>query len=213
MHIALQPLNKLCSREFGRPLTHNVLFVTGVFMSRRMHPLPQGLVSIHDDVIKWKHFPRYWPFVRGIDRSRWIPRTKASDAELWFFFICARINDWVNNREAGYLRRHRGHYDVNVMFMAVWVRVPRVTCVVVNIAESCKVYQTKIDKSHNTPVPYPAMQHSEQKYTYQSRHASRHVRHARAVMHVRIDMYIYVLNDALRDKGQVHCGICEIGPF
>ena len=24
---------------------------------------------MHDDFIKWKHFPRYWPFVRGIDRS------------------------------------------------------------------------------------------------------------------------------------------------
>ena len=23
----------------------------------------------HDDVIKWKHFPRNWPFVRGIHRS------------------------------------------------------------------------------------------------------------------------------------------------
>ena len=23
----------------------------------------------HDDVIRWKHFPRYWPFVRGIHRS------------------------------------------------------------------------------------------------------------------------------------------------
>ena len=23
----------------------------------------------HDNVIKWKHFPRYWPFVRGIHRS------------------------------------------------------------------------------------------------------------------------------------------------
>ena len=23
----------------------------------------------HDDVIKWKHFPRYWPFVRGIHPS------------------------------------------------------------------------------------------------------------------------------------------------
>ena len=23
----------------------------------------------HDDVIKWKHFPRYWPFARGIHRS------------------------------------------------------------------------------------------------------------------------------------------------
>ena len=41
--------------------------------------------SPHDDVIKWKHFPRYWPFVWGIHRSRWIPHTKASDAELWCF--------------------------------------------------------------------------------------------------------------------------------
>ena len=43
----------------------------------------------HDDVIKWKHFPRNWPFVRGIHRSRWIPRTKASDAELWCFLWSA----------------------------------------------------------------------------------------------------------------------------
>ena len=34
---------------------------------------------------------------------------------LMFCLICAWINDWVNNREAGDLRRHRGHYDVNVM--------------------------------------------------------------------------------------------------
>ena len=25
--------------------------------------------KIHDDVIKWKQFLRYWPFVRGIHRS------------------------------------------------------------------------------------------------------------------------------------------------
>ena len=29
----------------------------------------QYKVLSHDDVIKWKHFPRYWPFVRGIHRS------------------------------------------------------------------------------------------------------------------------------------------------
>ena len=28
-----------------------------------------GNKPLHDDVIKWKHFPRYWPFVRGIHRS------------------------------------------------------------------------------------------------------------------------------------------------
>ena len=38
------------------------------------------------DVIKWKHFTRYWPFVPGIHRSPgWIPLTKASDAELCCF--------------------------------------------------------------------------------------------------------------------------------
>ena len=42
-----------------------------------------------DDVIKWKHFPRNWPFVWGIHRSRWIPHTKASDAELWCFLWSA----------------------------------------------------------------------------------------------------------------------------
>ena len=34
---------------------------------------------------------------------------------LMFSLICIWINGWVNNPEAGDLRRHRGHYDVNVM--------------------------------------------------------------------------------------------------
>ena len=34
---------------------------------------------------------------------------------LMFSFIYAWINDWVNNREAGDLKRQRGHYDVIVM--------------------------------------------------------------------------------------------------
>ena len=34
---------------------------------------------------------------------------------LMFSLICARRNRWVNNREAGDLRRHQAHYDVNVM--------------------------------------------------------------------------------------------------
>ena len=30
-------------------------------------------------------------------------------------FFCVWINDWVNNREAGDLRRHHAHHDVTVM--------------------------------------------------------------------------------------------------
>ena len=70
----------------------------------------------HDDVIKWKHFPRYWPFVRGIHRS---PVNSAHKGRwrgaLMFSSICLWINDWVNTREAGDLRRYRAYYDVTVM--------------------------------------------------------------------------------------------------
>ena len=71
----------------------------------------------HDDVIKWKHFPRHWPFVRGIHRS---PVNSTHKGQwrwaLMFSLICVWINDWVNNREAGDLRRYRAHYDVSVMW-------------------------------------------------------------------------------------------------
>ena len=51
---------------------------------------------------------------------RLIPRTKASDAELWcFFLICAWINIWVNTGETGDLRHHRAHYDVTAMLQKV----------------------------------------------------------------------------------------------
>ena len=38
----------------------------------------------HDGVIKLKHFPRYWP-CGEFTAHRWIPLTKAIDAELWCF--------------------------------------------------------------------------------------------------------------------------------
>ena len=70
----------------------------------------------HDDVIKWKHFPRYWPFVWGIHRSPVnSPHKVQWRGGLMFSLICVWINGWVNNREAGDLRRYRAHYDVTLM--------------------------------------------------------------------------------------------------
>ena len=47
---------------------------------------------------------------------RWIPHTKASDAELWcFLWYLPEYYGWLNNREAGDLRRYLAHYDVIVM--------------------------------------------------------------------------------------------------
>ena len=87
----------------------------------------------HDDVIKWKHVARYWPFVRGIHRSQvnsphkgqWRGATLVS-------LICAWIHDWVNNGEVCDLRRHRAHYDITVMTILLTLiflpRLPSTNC-------------------------------------------------------------------------------------
>ena len=86
----------------------------------------------HDDVIKWKHFPRYWPFMQGNSPVNGeFPTQRPATRTFDVFLICAwikdcvkiemlviwdaRINGWVNNRDAGDLRRRRAHYDVTVM--------------------------------------------------------------------------------------------------
>ena len=80
------------------------------------HGLPLTMPTEPDDVIKWKHFPRYWPSVRGIHRSPVnSPHKGQRRGALMFSLVCVRINGWVNNGEAGDLRRHRAHYDVIVM--------------------------------------------------------------------------------------------------
>ena len=65
------------------------------------------IVLLYDDVIKWKHFPRYWPFVTGA---------------LMFSLISAWTNGWANTRDAGDYRRHRSNYDVTVIWrvLASW---------------------------------------------------------------------------------------------
>ena len=72
-------------------------------------------------VVKWKHFLRYWPFVRGI---HWSPVNSPHKGQwrraLMLSLICAWINGWVNNCEAGDLRHHRAHYDVTVMSYRTW---------------------------------------------------------------------------------------------
>ena len=42
--------------------------------------------------------------------------SQASDTEFWcLLWSTLQKNDWVNNRDAGGLRRHRVHYDITVM--------------------------------------------------------------------------------------------------
>ena len=75
-------------------------------------------ITQYDDAIKWKHFPRYWPLVRGIHRS---PVNSPHKGQWCGALIFSLMDCWVNNREAGDLRRHRAYYDVTVMRSRCWV--------------------------------------------------------------------------------------------
>ena len=82
----------------------------------------QNVKTHHDDVIKWKHFPRYSAFVRRIHRSPVnSPHKGQWHGALMFSLIFTRINGWVNKREAGDLRHYRAHHDVTVIFFPVYL--------------------------------------------------------------------------------------------
>ena len=60
------------------------------------------MYDVHDDVIKWKHFPRYCPFVRGI--HRWpvnSPHKAQWRGALMFSLICA-LNKRLSKQSWGW---------------------------------------------------------------------------------------------------------------
>ena len=90
---------------------------------------------------KWKHFPRNWPFVRGIHRSPVnSPHKGQWRGALMFSLIFVWINDRVNNREAGDSRRYRAHYDAIVMVYPHKVPVMRKMCPLLSwlLTSSCR---------------------------------------------------------------------------
>ena len=85
---------------------HNTLHVNNWHRVRDIPPL-------HDDVIKRMHFPRYRPLVWGIHQSTVnSPHKGQWHGALLFSLICVRRNGWVNNGDAGGLRRYFAHYGV-----------------------------------------------------------------------------------------------------
>ena len=60
------------------------------------HLITKAQVMFHDDVIKWKYFPRYWPFVRGIHQPPVnSPHKGPWPGALMFSLICVlRRQSW-----------------------------------------------------------------------------------------------------------------------
>ena len=113
----------LCKAGFGNQLSMVSRIMSqakmGVtLLTRNSRVFSWTMCNNHDDVIKRKDFPRYWPFVRWIHRSLVdSPHKGQRRRALMCSFICAWTNGWANNQDAGDLRRHRAHYCVTVMIL------------------------------------------------------------------------------------------------
>ena len=58
-------------------------------------------ILLNDDVIRWKHFPRYWPFVREIHRSPVnFPHKDQWHGTLMLSFIC--LNKQLSKQSWGW---------------------------------------------------------------------------------------------------------------
>ena len=114
-------------------------FTCVVFHCTAQHSAALNCTAVHcahDDVTKWKYFrvtghlcgEFTGPPVNSPHKGKW-------RGALMFSLICARINGWENNGEAGDLRSHRDHYDVTVMQHRIIPHCTVVCCVVRHCTE------------------------------------------------------------------------------
>ena len=136
---------------------------------------------VRDDVIKWKHFPRYWPYARGI--HRWpvdSPHKGQWRGALMFSLICAWTNGRASNRVASDLTRHRSDYDVTVMVSFRWsydatmVNAAHVTFKN-SVGKWCRhrprywpfvrgIHRWPMDSPHKGPITKSLLSHVSKKY-------------------------------------------------
>ena len=73
-------------------------------------PCPPSYYACHDDIMTWKQFPHYWPFVRGIHRSAVdSPHKESVCGTLAFSFMLAWTSWWTKSGIFGDLRRCSAH--------------------------------------------------------------------------------------------------------
>ena len=80
-----------------------VMFIYDV--NRRVTFTSSYYHSLHDDVIKWKRFPRDW----------WIPPQRPVMRSFDVFLDLRLEKGWANNRDTGDLKRHWAYDDVTIM--------------------------------------------------------------------------------------------------
>ena len=139
----------------------------------------------HDDVIKWKHFLRYWPFVRGIHRSPVNTPHKGQWRGALMFSLIRRLNTRLSKLWQWWgwwfempLRPLWHHCNVLCFRLQYWISPPHpfnfdITSFVVKTVEcSCNI----------SIITWCCMRHDNGKYIKQIRISTHTIRlHVQAI--------------------------------
>ena len=96
--------------------------VTDQDLGRHMVTLGHNELKSHGITTWWRHQMETFSALLAICAGNSpvnSPHKGQWRGALMFSLICAWINGWVNNHEAGDLRRHRAHYDVTVILHVI----------------------------------------------------------------------------------------------
>ena len=97
-----KPCYNGCTVKFEELFLANYWHDSTNFVDHVKGLLSDGAKIYHDDIIKWKHFPHYWPFVRGIHRSPVnSPHKGQWRGALMFSLICA-LNERLSKQSWGW---------------------------------------------------------------------------------------------------------------
>ena len=89
-------------------------------------------------VIKWTHFPRYWPFVGEFTGHRWLPSQRPLTRSFDVFFYLHPKKWLIKKGDPSDLKHHRAHYDATVMWCGG----------VDNLSEAISLYIDITEKRH-----------------------------------------------------------------
>ena len=86
----------------------NIIIAVALFLQKHTafdidliwHTAKWQAYTSHDDVIKWKHFPRYWSFVRGI--HRWPVNSQKPVTRTHDVFFDLRLNKRLSKQTLGW---------------------------------------------------------------------------------------------------------------
>ena len=113
-------------REWESSFKYAGWFAGKIVICRHVLTVSMPVILLEDAITWWRHQMGTFSALLALCAGNSSVPVNSPHKGQWrgalmFSLICARMNDWVNNREAGDLRRYRAHYDVIVVTRTVTI--------------------------------------------------------------------------------------------